>query len=92
MLCSNVILLELYQDTAKAKNGVVLLKAGRNAVENIGDRVSLEIKVDGKTFKNEAITPMTDYGKISTAHSFTDSQLHPRREFITIHFTRHLFS
>ena len=64
MLCSNSVIFELYQDTQKAKKGLVLLKAGSNSITNIGDGESLLFKIDGKTYLFESISNMTEYDKL----------------------------
>ena len=45
MNCSNSIIFELYQDTVKFKQGIVLLKAGSNSITNIDGGKSLLIKI-----------------------------------------------
>jgi hypothetical protein len=56
------ITFRLYQDTSKAKRGVVLLKAGVLHTSNIADGESLQIKSDGKVYPlqtNDVITKFT---------------------------------
>ena len=65
MNCSNSIIFELYQDTVKFKQGLVLLKAGSNSVTNIDNGKSLLIKVDGKTYTFESDSPVTEHEIIS---------------------------
>ena len=61
MYCSGSVLLELYQDTDKKKNGLVLLKAGSNSITNIGDGQSFHLKIDGETHSFKSIREITEY-------------------------------
>ena len=64
MICSNTILLEMYQDTKKAEAGVVLVRAGTNNITNIDNGESFLIKVDDevRSFSSgSSITDMTKY-------------------------------
>ena len=68
MLCSNTVILEMYQDTKKAGSGVVLVKAGTNEITNIGKGESLLIKVDDKVRSFSAVSSTTEYEKIYYEH------------------------
>ena len=59
--CTEVVM-ELYQDTYKAKKGIVLLKAGIRSIENIGNNNSLLFNLDGKiyTFKTDDVVTEHD--------------------------------
>jgi len=61
IFCSNRIVFELYQDSQKHKNGIVLLKAGINEVANIGDGNSLHIKANNNIYSFKSNNIMTEY-------------------------------
>ena len=58
------IMFELYQDTLKQKEGVVLLKAGVNFIDNLGDGESLEFRVDGEYYQFKAVSDSTQHSDI----------------------------
>ena len=60
MACSTVAF-ELYQDTAKSKNGIVLLNAGSTHITNIGKGKALLIKLDGELYEFESKDITTEY-------------------------------
>lgn len=64
MVCSNSVVLELYQDTQKSKKGLVLLKAGSNSITNIGNGESLLFKIDGETYSFKSNSTVTEYDKL----------------------------
>jgi hypothetical protein len=64
MNCSNSIIFELYQDTVKFKQGIVLIKAGSNSITNIDGGKSLLLKIDGKTYSFEPVSPVTEHETI----------------------------
>lgn len=68
MVCSNEIMFRLYQDTSKAKNGIVLLEAGSKSITNIGNNKSLLIKLDGKTYSFKSNDLLTEHGTIDLAY------------------------
>ena len=55
------VLFELYQDTYKAKNGMVLVSAGTNSTVNIGDGDSLALKLDGEIHRFNSNDVTTDF-------------------------------
>ena len=63
MQCGSVMF-ELYQDTLKSKNGIVLLNAGARGIENIGNGESLLIKLDGKTYTFTPVDNITEHESI----------------------------
>jgi len=63
ILCS-LVMFELYQDTNKQKEGMVLLKAGVNSIDNIGDGESLKFKLNGKYYLFEAVSHSTQHADI----------------------------
>jgi hypothetical protein len=62
---------ELYQDTEKHKNNVVLLKAGSVDVENIGKGKSLHIKLDGEIYSFESNDVLTEHDTIHLGYGVT---------------------
>ena len=65
MVCSNTVIFELYQDTSKAKDGIVLLDAGSKSIENIGNGESLHIKIDGKKYSFKSNNALTEHDRVS---------------------------
>lgn len=57
----NEVQLTFYQDNHKAKEGIVLLKAGVASITNIGDL--LLFKLDGKQHSFKSDDPTTEYDK-----------------------------
>lgn len=72
----NSIMFELYQDTGKSKNGIVLLKAGSNSITNIGEGESLLVKLDGKTYSFKSNDVMTEHETIPVGYGVTMSFSH----------------
>jgi len=70
VVCSDVAF-ELYQDTPKHKQGVVLLKAGVNSIKNIGRGESLFIKLDGKVHSFESDDVNTDHDRYHQEYGVT---------------------
>lgn len=70
MRCDN-IMFELYQDTEKKKNNIVLLKAGSVSVENIGKGKSLHIKLDGEVYSFKSNDPLTEHDTIYLDYGVT---------------------
>lgn len=64
MICSNTIILEMYQDTKKASSGEVLVKAGTNEITNIGDGNSLLIKIDDEIRAFKSSSSITEHDRI----------------------------
>ena len=64
MVCSNRIILEMYQDTKKASSDLVLVKAGAKEITNIGNKESLHIKVDDEIRSFSSASVMTEHDKI----------------------------
>lgn len=71
MLCSNSIILEMYQDTKKARAGVVLVRAGTNEIANIGGGESLLIKVDDEVRSFSSGSSATDHDRMYFEHGGT---------------------
>lgn len=71
MVCSNSVMFELYQDTAKSKKSIVLLKAGSKSITNIGKGKSLLIKLDGKTYSFESKDILTEHETIYLDYGVT---------------------
>ena len=63
MFCSNIVAFELYQDTPKHNNGIVLLNAGTKTITNIGTGKALHIKIDGKAYSFESKDILTEHDK-----------------------------
>jgi len=68
MVCSNAVMFELYQDTPKAKKGIVLLKAGSKSITNIANGKSLLIKIDGKTYSFSSTDVLTEHETIPVGY------------------------
>ncbi len=64
MVCSNAVVFELYQDSKKKKDGLVLLKAGSNSITNIGTGKSLLFKVDGEDYSFSSVDSITEHGEL----------------------------
>lgn len=64
MLCSNIVVFELYQENPKHNNGIVLLNVGTKTITNIGADKALHIKIDGKTSSFESKDIMTEHDKL----------------------------
>ena len=71
MTCQNQIGFELYQDTLKSKKGRVLLTAGTNRIENIGNENSLVMKIDGEKYHFKPISNITNYDKLYHTYGYT---------------------
>lgn len=61
--CGEVVL-NLYQDTAKAKQNIVLVMAGTRSITNIGDDEALLFNVDGKIHSFKSSSPITEHDSI----------------------------
>lgn len=68
ILCLNSVMFELYQDTHKAKKGLVLLKAGSTSITNIGKGESLLFKVDGETYSFKSHSAVTEHDTLLFSH------------------------
>ncbi|KXJ54275.1 MAG: hypothetical protein AXW17_05290 [Colwellia sp. Phe_37] len=64
MFCSSTIILEMYQDTNKALNDLVLVKAGVSSINNIGGARSLLFKVDGDIKYFTPTSELTEHSNI----------------------------
>lgn len=67
MQCNSIIF-ELYQDTQKSKNSVVLLKAGVSSIANVASGESLLIKIDGEIHTLKSNDSFTEHGTIYFPH------------------------
>ena len=68
MICSNAIILEMYQDTKNARSGEVLVKAGTNEITNVGDGNSLLIKIDDEIRSFKSYSSITEHDRIQYDH------------------------
>ena len=88
IVCSEEILLELYQDTDKAKNGLVVIKVGANVKQDIRKGMSLKINVNGKTYFIESSKYTKEYNVESSI--FGDVQIPNRIYILSESFVREL--
>lgn len=64
---------ELYQDTPKAEKGIVLLKAGRNTITNIGNDSSLHFRLDDGVHNFSASSLLTEHESTQFKYGVTSN-------------------
>jgi hypothetical protein len=67
---------ELYQDSQNVGRGIVLLKGGTTAVENVADEKSLHFKLDGEVYSYESADIVTEHDNVPMGQSLNTSFSH----------------
>lgn len=87
--CRGDLMFELYQDTPKARNGKVLLRAGVNSANSIQDGESLEFNLDGKKYAFTSFQETTNFDTVSFGH-YNRSHFSNKGYLVPESFVRHV--